>query len=122
MRVFKPGELVRIVSLPWATYCDGTAPIGSVVTVARMTDRDCFDVGWWGGARFAVIRELLPEYPHHNIGTKHLRSTGLRVHESRNKREGKYAGKCHDHVRSHLPGSRPSIGWAHDELCDRHLK
>lgn len=87
MRVFKPGELVKVVSLPWATYGEDVIKVGDTVTIHAMKPERS-----WGGGRYAVMSEMLASAPHHNIGTGHLQPTGLRVSQSRNKREGKLIG------------------------------
>lgn len=86
-KVFKPNELVRIISLPWDNYGDGVVNIGDIVTVHSMRPGV-----WTSWLRFAVMKELLEHSPKHNIGTRHLQSIGLRCNPSRNKREGQYAG------------------------------
>lgn len=86
-KVFKPNELVRIISSPWKNYVDGVIQIGDIVTIHHIQSSD-----YYTSARYAVLKELLANYPIHNIGTKHLQSIGLHCNPSRNKREGQYAG------------------------------
>lgn len=81
-KVFRPGQRVKIISLPWRNYGDGVVSIGDIVTIHYMRA--------WAGyypQRFAVLKELLLTSPQHNIGTDHLE---LAPFQSRNKREGKY--------------------------------
>lgn len=84
-KIFKPNELVRIISLPWRNYGDGVVRVGAIVTIQQMKAAP-----YPTSLRFAVLKEMLANSPQHNIGTKHLQSTGLRCNPSRNKREGAY--------------------------------
>lgn len=89
-KVFKPNELVRIISFPWRTYGDGVIQIGDIVTIHSIRP------AIWqyrGSPRYAVMKEMLAHSPGHNIGTGHLQSTGLHCNPSRNKREGSYLSR-----------------------------
>lgn len=83
-KIFKPNELVRIISLPWDSYGDDVVHIGDIVTIHSIRP-----AVWDSHSRYAVMKEFLTNSPQHNIGTSHLKSTGLNLNQSRNKREGK---------------------------------
>lgn len=86
-KVFKPNELVRIISLPWKNYGDGVVNIGDLVTIhhTKLSQYRCSN-----SPRYAVMNEMMAHSPGHNICTNHLQSLGLYLNPSRNKREGTY--------------------------------
>lgn len=98
---FKQGSLVRVKSLPWVGYADGKLAVGDLVTIHGVKP----EYFYWNN-HFVILKELLPTSPHHNIGTRHLQPTGLHVYESRNKREGKYAGHTSKIFKGHVKAKR----------------